>query len=215
MKKGFFISFEGIDGCGKSTQLSLFRKMLEEHGNSVLYIREPGGTNIGEKIRSILLDKSNTEMFKETELLLFEAARAQIVREVIQPALDEHKIVLCDRFFDASIAYQGFARGLNTEDIEQLNSFASGNLEPDITFLLDISSEKALKRRNHRLDAEDRLELEGKEFMDQVRAGYLYLAEKKSRIAVIDASSSEEKTAKKIESKFWEVINETDNIYRA
>ena len=214
MRKGFFVSFEGIDGCGKTTQLLLLKKMLEEHGISVLLIREPGGTKIGEKIRTILLDKNSTEMFMETELLLFEATRAQLVREVIRPALDNQMVVLCDRFFDASIAYQGFARGLDVEDIEKLNLFATGNLEPDITFLLDISSEEAMRRRAHRGDAADRLELEGKVFMDQVRNGYLYLAKKKARIVIIDANASENNIAKDIKRKFWEVRNETNNFYR-
>ena len=214
MKKGFFVSFEGIDGSGKSTQLSLLGKMLEEQGYPVLCIREPGGTNIGEKIRSILLDKDSMEMSKETELLLFEAARAQIVREIIFPALEENKIVLCDRFFDATVAYQGYARGLHIGDIERLNLFASGNLEPDITFLLDFSSEEALKRRNNRCGEEDRVELAGKAFMEQVRDGYLQLAKNNQRIAVVDANASEKKQAEYIADKFWEVIHETNHIYR-
>ena len=142
--KGIFITFEGIDGCGKSTQTALCREWLESLGKTVLLVREPGGTKIGEKIRSLLLDKDNGAMAPMTELFLFEAARAQIVEETIKPALEEGKVVICDRFFDSSVAYQGCARGLGADMVSRLNMYATGGLAPDITFFLDISVEEAI-----------------------------------------------------------------------
>ena len=210
MKRGFFVSFEGIDQSGKTTQLFLLKKRLEEKGISVLYVREPGGTKIGEQIREILLDKGNLGMSRETELLLFEAARAQIVREVILPAMRGNKIVFCDRFFDATIAYQAFARGLDRAHIDFLNHFATDGLEPDLTFLLDLSPETAMQRRKGNDIDEDRLEVEGLDFMGKVRDGYLHLAADCKRITVFDATASTEELAQKIAHRFWEVVNETD-----
>ena len=153
--KGLFITFEGIDGCGKSTQTSLCKAWLEELGREVLLVREPGGTKLGERIREILLDKKNSSMAPMTELFLFEAARAQIVEETIKPALAEGKVVICDRFFDSSYAYQGCARGLGPEMVSRLNMDATGGLAPDVTFFLDISVEDAVKRRNTRGEEKD------------------------------------------------------------
>ena len=170
MGRGFFITFEGIDGCGKSTQIRFLTDYLKEKGRDHLLLREPGGTVIGENIRNILLDKKNTGMIPMTELLLFEAARAQIVSEVIKPAVEEGKIVICDRFFDSTSAYQGYARNMGSEVVENLNRLATGGFEPDITFLLDISPEEAFSRRVARGE-EDRIEKLGMEFQEKVRAG--------------------------------------------
>ena len=197
MGRGCFITFEGIDGCGKSTQIRYLTSYLEEHGRDHLLLREPGGTVIGEGIRNILLDKKNTGMTAMTELLLFEAARAQIVSEVIIPAVDSGKIVICDRFFDSTSAYQGFARNMGSEVVEELNSLATGGFEPDITFLLDISPEEALSRRVARGD-EDRIEKLGMEFQEKVREGYLELARNSSRIVKIDGTRSPEDTSAEI-----------------
>ena len=147
MMKGIFITFEGIDGCGKSTQCELLKDYLTDNGKDFIFVREPGGTVIGERIREILLDKKNTQMTARTELMLFEAARAQITDEVIRPALEEGKTVICDRFFDSSSAYQGKARGMGMEFVSDLNMAATGGLKPDITFFFDISAEEALERR--------------------------------------------------------------------
>lgn len=186
--KGVFITFEGIDGCGKSTQCELLRNYLESTGKDFVFVREPGGTEIGERIREILLDKKNTQMTARTELLLFEAARAQITDEVIRPALEEGRIVLCDRFFDSSSAYQGKARGMGMDFVDSLNMAATGGLKPDITFFFDISAEEALARRGKRGEASDRIELAGLKFQEDVRAGYLELAENSDgRIVTIDA----------------------------
>lgn len=190
MGKGIFITFEGIDGCGKSTQLKMTMDWLKERGHDLIQIREPGGTVVGEKIRNILLDKKNDSMTSLAELLLYEAARAQITEEVIRPALSEGKVVVSDRFFDSTYAYQGCARGLGEELVNTLNHIATNNLEPDITICLDISPMDALKRRQARGEAEDRLEALGTSFQEKVREGYLQLASKDSRVKIIDASST-------------------------
>lgn len=186
--KGIFITFEGIDGCGKSTQCELLKNYLNDAGKEFIFVREPGGTVIGERIREILLDKKNSQMTARTELLLFEAARAQITDEVIRPALEEGKTVICDRFFDSSSAYQGMARGMGMEFVSGLNMAATGGLAPDITFFFDISAEEALERRGKRGEASDRIELAGLKFQEDVRRGYLELAKSSGgRIVTIDA----------------------------
>ena len=188
--KGIFITFEGIDGCGKSTQCELLKNYLESNGKDFLFVREPGGTEIGERIREILLDKKNSRMTARTELLLFEAARAQITDEVIKPALEEGKIVLCDRFFDSSSAYQGMARGMGMDFVGSLNMAATGGLKPDITFFFDITAEAAFERRGKRGEDSDRIELAGLKFQEDVRKGYLELAKSSDgRIVTIDATN--------------------------
>jgi len=206
MDKGILVTFEGIDGCGKSTQVTALKDSLEEKGTKVIVIREPGATPIGEKIRSILLDKANFVMSSETEVLLYEAARAQIVNEVIRPALRAGNVVICDRFYDSSVAYQGYARGLPLESIDSLNRFATGGLEPDLTFLLDLPAQAAWERMNIREGSHDRLEIEGLGFMEKVRAGYLELAGKHARIIKLDAMSPATVLAEYIDRKFWEVV---------
>ena len=189
--KGIFITFEGIDGCGKSTQCELLKKYFEDNGKDFVFVREPGGTVIGERIREILLDKKNTQMTPRTELLLFEAARAQITDEVIKPSLEEGKIVICDRFFDSSSAYQGMARGMGMDFVASLNMAATGGLKPDVTFFFDLSAEEALARRGKRGEASDRIELAGLEFQEDVRRGYLELAKSSDgRIVTLDAMQS-------------------------
>ena len=132
--KGLFITFEGIDGCGKTTQIEMLSSDLQKEGIPFVLIREPGGTSIGEKIRTILLDKANSGMDERTELLLYEAARAQIVKEKIIPELESGKVVICDRFYDSTIAYQGYARGLDLQEIDFLNNWSAAGIKPDITF---------------------------------------------------------------------------------
>ena len=187
--KGIFITFEGIDGCGKSTQCEMLKEYLKENNKDFIFVREPGGTVIGERIREILLDKKNSQMTARTELLLFEAARAQITDEVIKPALEEGKIVLCDRFFDSSSAYQGMARGMGMDFVAGLNMAATGGLKPDVTFFFDISAEEALERRDKRGEASDRIELAGLKFQEDVRRGYIELAkDSDGRVITIDAT---------------------------
>ena len=204
--KGLFITFEGIDGCGKSTQLEIFRKYLSERGSVHQIIREPGGTAIGERIREILLDKVNTGMKPETELLLFEASRSQIVREVIRPALEEGVIVICDRFYDSTTAYQGYGRYLDIEQVKALNKYATDGLKPDLTFLFDISPQEASDRMGSRDKESDRLDSESSEFANRVRNGYLEIAEDDpERVRVINASQSVNEITVEIINIFEEV----------
>ncbi len=201
MAKGVFITFEGIDGCGKSTQFEKVRDYFQEQGRDFIVVREPGGTTVGEKIREILLDKKNDSMTSLAELLLYEAARAQITEEVIGPALKAGTSVLCDRFFDSTSAYQGYARGLGSELTDTLNKIATAGITPDITFLLDLDTETAYNRRHNRGEAEDRLEALGNSFQDKVRAGYLECAKKDDRIKVIDAKGTPDQIFEEI--KTW------------
>jgi len=160
-----FITFEGMDFCGKSTQVKLLSDYLKQIGKNVVTIREPGGTNISEKIRDILLDKNNKEMFVESELLLFSASRAQLVREIIIPKLMEGYFVLSDRFHDSSIAYQGYGRGINLEHVTKIQEFAIGEAIPDITFFIDIPIEEMEKRKlQFSFESLDRIELSQKRF---------------------------------------------------
>ena len=175
MKKGLFISFEGPDGSGKSTQIKLLAKFLSERGIDFILTREPGGTSIGEKIRSIILDPAGTEMSGRAEMLLYAAARAQIVDEVIRPNIEAGKIVLCDRFVDSSYAYQGCGRGLG-DAVIHVNQIAVGEFMPDLTILLDIDPVKCFGRK--RKSASDRIEAETIAWHTEVYKAYLELAAK-------------------------------------
>ena len=191
-----FITFEGIEGCGKSTQVERLEKLLKNHDIPVLFTLEPGGTRIGTNIRRILLDKKNKKLAPIAELLLYEADRAQHIEEVIRPALDEGKWVVCDRFFDATVAYQGAARGEDMKLIKYLNQKVTQGIQPDITFLLDCPVQTGLKRalkrnQSSQDDGQDRFEREKEQFHQRVREGYLALARQdKKRFRVIDASRS-------------------------
>lgn len=170
-----FISFEGPDGGGKSTQVRMLVDHLKGRGLDVLLTREPGGTAIGDQIRMILMDLHNTGMDPRTEILLFSASRAQIVQEVIRPHLAADGVVVCDRFYDSTLAYQGYGHGLDLEALRAITAFATGGLKPDLTFLLDLPAEAGLERRRHgghwnRLDAYDLA------FHQRVRRGYFELA---------------------------------------
>ncbi|MFA6598250.1 MAG: dTMP kinase [Ignavibacteriaceae bacterium] len=182
-----FITFEGIDFCGKSTQVRLLKEFLERKGKTVKIIREPGGTEISEKIRKILLDKKHLNLTIETEIFLFSASRAQLVREVIQPYLEKKYFVLSDRFHDSTTAYQGFGREIPLAIVEQINNLVIGNTIPDLTFFIDIPTEEAEKRKHlNSLIELDRIEISKKDFYERVRNGYFYLAEKEKRIKVLD-----------------------------
>ena len=187
MKKGLFITFEGPDGSGKSTQISRLKKRLESLHISTVLTREPGGTLIGEKIREIILDVDHTEMDHLTEALLYAAARSQHVSQVIQPAIDGGEAVICDRFMDSSIAYQGFGRGLG-DQVRVINEYAVRGLVPDLTFLLLLDPALG-KKRIHR--DYDRLEKEEDEFHQKVYQGYMQLAAAfPERVVAIDAAKS-------------------------
>ncbi len=195
MPRGRFITFEGIDGCGKSTQLRLLARELRARGQDVVETVEPGGTAIGAQIRKILLDPASADIQPRAELLLYFASRAQNVEQVIRPALAEGRIVLCDRFSDSTMAYQGCGRGIDTGVLRDLDRIACQNLKPDVTLLIDIDLETSLmraRRRNERVGmSESRIDEESAAFHERVRKGYLALAEAEpGRIVVIDGRAS-------------------------
>lgn len=201
MNKGLFITIEGTDGAGKSTQIPFIKGFLEKKGYKVLLTREPGGTKIGEKIRGLLLDKENKEMSDMTEALLYAASRSQHVKEFIIPALKEGKIVLCDRFVDSSMAYQGEGRELGLETVKKINDFATCGLEPDLTILLEIDPEKGLERVKEAKDT-DRLEEEKLGFYNKVYEGYKELSNMyPERIKTISANQPIKKVSNDIENE--------------
>lgn len=191
-----FITFEGTEGCGKTTQIRLLAEKLGSLGYSVVLTREPGGCHISDQIRAILLDAKNCAMTPETELLLYCAARSQHISEIIKPALLDGKIVLCDRFSDATLAYQHFARGVDRQKLENLNTFAVHGITPDLTLIIDGDVETCLARAKSRIHAtsgpkEERFELESIAFHQKVRAGYQQLArENPHKKLMLDASKS-------------------------
>ena len=187
--QGRFITLEGIDGCGKSTQARLLMAALRNAGHEALHLREPGGVRISEKIRALLLDPANSEMGDVCELLLYEAARAQLVHEVISPALAAGTTVVCDRFYDSTTAYQGYADGLNLQTVSQANALAVGACRPDLTLVFDIDPEAAHARRANREEGEDRLEAKGLAFQRKVAEGFRAIAAADpSRVKLIDAA---------------------------
>ncbi|NLC26203.1 MAG: dTMP kinase [Fastidiosipila sp.] len=198
MQQGKFVTFEGVDGTGKTTQSRFLGQSLEAEGIDVLLLREPGGTEISERIREILLDASQSNMTAETEVLLFEAARAQIVREVIQPALKQGAWVICDRFMDSTTAYQGYGRGLDLQLIEKLNNFAVGGTKPDLTILLQLPPQGLAERldKRHELEAADRIDGESENFRSAVDRGFRTLAARDpKRFRCIQTQGTKEETA--------------------
>ena len=191
---GFLLSFEGSEGCGKSTQIRLLQQHLESTGQSVVILREPGGTEIGEEIRHLLQHaKTGTAMTPETELLLFAASRAQIVREKVRPLLASGTFVILDRFLDSTTVYQGLARGLPLDAVRAINTFATGCTLPQLTVLLDLDTDTAWQRIHATGRELDRMESQPREFYEKVRQGYLSLARAEpERIAIVDASHSPE-----------------------
>ncbi len=209
MKKGFLVTFEGGDGCGKSTQLKMFQDFLKKENVDFIVSREPGGTPLGEEIRKILLN-SNYNISSTTEFLLFSASRATHVEEIVKPALKEGKVVILDRFYDSSYTYQGYAGNLSIKDIENITEFAIQGTKPDLTFLLDLSYDEAMKRKakDEKLSHLDRMERKAKEYHDKVREGYLKLAKQNpDRIVVVDASKSVEEISNFINKTFVERYN--------
>jgi dTMP kinase len=180
------ITFEGLDYSGKSTQVQLLADRLTVQDHRVLVLREPGGTDIGEKIRKMLLDKNNDGMTEASELFLFSASRSQLVQEVIRPALEGDIMVICDRYFDSTTAYQGYGRGIALDVIDAINRYATGGLVPDITFFLDIPLREIERRMNSVKTNKDRMESNSMEFYARVRDGFLHIAQTESRYCVID-----------------------------
>lgn len=184
-----FITLEGIDGCGKSTQAKLLAEDLERAGYDVLLLREPGGVTISEKIRELLLDPAHAAMGDTCELLLYEAARAQLVHEVVAPALAQGRIVVCDRFYDSTTAYQGYANGMDLGAVQQANALAVGACHPDLTLVFDIEPAKAAARAAARDRAQDRMEAKGLAYQERVAAGFRAIAAAEpERVRLVDAS---------------------------
>ena len=189
--KGKFITFEGSEGSGKSTQAALVLEYLKKKKLPVMLLREPGGVKIAEAIRNLLLDVQNVGMGDECETLLYMAARAQLVKEVLAPALSDGKIILCDRFLDSTIAYQGFGNGVDAGLISQIGAFATKGIQPDLTLLFDIETKQGLSRTNAQ---KDRIELRSVEYHSRVRQGYLSLAKQQPRrikVIAVDAAKEE------------------------
>ncbi len=205
-----FITFEGLDSCGKSTQATLLAEALRERTTSpsvaapgVLLLRDPGGTRISERVREILLDREGMEMSDLAELMLFSASRAQLVAEVIRPALSKGETVICDRFYDSTTAYQGYGRGLNMETIRKLNEIAASGTDPDVTILIDVSVEEIERRRRHAGLPTDRMEAAGRAFYERVREGYRELARSEpGRITRVDGM----KPVEEVRAAVWEIV---------
>lgn len=207
MKKGLFITFEGGDGSGKTTQINLLKDYLKSKNIEAITVREPGGVSISEKIRCLILDNQNTDMDKITEMLLYAAARAQLVSQVILPALNQGRAVICDRFVDSSYVYQGFARGLGIDVVQNVNNIATQKLVPDITFFMDMDPTTAMNRRLS-CGNPDRLESEGVSFQEKVYEGYIELSKMfPNRIKTINASLG-------IEEIFSDIKKHTDILLK-
>jgi dTMP kinase len=205
-KKGIFISMEGPDGSGKSTQIERIGAYLENQGYEILVTREPGGTAISEAVREIILNKAYTEMGYMTEALLYASARAQLVSEVIKPAIESGKAVISDRFIDSSAVYQGMARGLGVENIYKINEFATQGIMPDVTFLLDLPAKVGISRKKDQKEL-DRMELESIEFHERVAQGYRNLAKlAPERIYTVDAAADVETVSESIIKKLQELL---------
>jgi dTMP kinase len=186
-----FITFEGLDFCGKSTQVNLLNEYFVKKNKKVKIIREPGGTEISEQVRNILLDNKNERMYMETELLLFSASRSQLVRELILPSLRQGYYLISDRFHDSLTVYQGYGRGVSLDFIQKLNSFVIENAQPDITFFIDIEIDEILKRKTKVNESDlDRIENSGYHFYEKVRNGYLELKQSEKRFRLIDGIKS-------------------------
>lgn len=194
------ITFEGIDCCGKTTQVKLLNEKLQSRNTNVVVLREPGGTPISERIREILLDKNNSKMLQITELFLFSASRAQLVSEVIKPALADKKVVICDRYVDSTTVYQGYGRGLTLGAVKTINRVATMDVVPTKTFFIDITVEEMHERRKEKRKSVDRMEMGTEEFYTRVRKGYFELVrEEPHRFVTIDGKNSIEE----IHSVIW------------
>ena len=206
MKKGLLITFEGADGCGKTTQLNLLKDYLENNGYEVVLTREPGGKGLGEKIREILLNYDG-EVSNRCESFLFLADRAQNIDIIVNPAIEQGKIVLCDRHTDSSVAYQGYGRGLDINQINTLNNLATNNKKPDLTLVFDVDIETSMQRVGNE---KDRMESAGKDFFNRVRNGYLELAKQEpERIKVVDSTKSIQEVQKDVLEIIKTKLNDT------
>ena len=210
LRKGLFITFEGPEGCGKSTHAKRIYSYLKRKRYDCIFTREPGGTFVGEKIRGILLDRKNKGITPLTELFLFETNRSQVISEMIKPALKKRRIVICDRFSDSTIAYQGYAGGLPLKDIIKIDSIATKGMKPDLTVLLDVDIKTGFKRALRKRQ-KDRMEAKSLSFHRRVRNGYLKLAQKdKKRIILIKVKDDIEKTASAVKKEIDLILKKTE-----
>ena len=200
-----FFSFDGIDGVGKTTQMTQFVQWLQARGHEVVVCRDPGGTALGERLRGILLDKSDTPICRRSEMLLYMASRAQLVEQVIRPALSAGSVVISDRFLLANVVYQGHAGGLDVDDLWQVGHVAIDGIYPDRVFLLDLTVKQAVLRRNRE---PDRIESQGDHYMELVRQGYLAEARRRGEIVVVDADSSVDEIQQRIRSAAEECLGD-------
>lgn len=208
MNRGIFITMEGPEGAGKTTIIHMLGKALQDEGYQVLLTREPGGIPISEQIREVILNKENTAMNSRTEALLYAAARRQHLVEKVIPALEKGVIVLCDRFIDSSLAYQGYARGLDIEEVYNINKFAIGDMMPDATFFFDISPEEGLKRIQSNGEREvNRLDLEALDFHEKVYEGYQLIINRwKERFTIIDANRTVEEVFQETKDELMKAL---------
>ena len=202
--KGKFITFEGSEGSGKSTQIDLAQQYLESKGKDVLFLREPGSVEISERIRGILLDTNTTDMSDECETLLYMAARAQLVKEVIIPALNNGKVILCDRFLDSTVAYQGYGNGVDIEMIKNIGKFVTQGFELDLTFLFDLDVKEGFARINR---PKDRIEQRSIDYHNRVRKGYLEIANNEpDRVKLIDAEKSKDEIQSIVQERIDQLL---------
>lgn len=205
-QRGVFVTLEGADGVGKTTQAAFLRRAVQQAGHEAVALREPGGTSVGERVRELLLDPTIPDMDPTCELLLYEAARAQLVAEVVRPALERGAVVVSDRFFDSTSAYQGYGRGLERRDVQLANELACGGLLPDRTLVLDMDARKALGRAV--TNGADRMELAGSDFEERVRSGFLRIAqENPERMRIIDADGTPEQVWDRIRDALADLLD--------
>jgi len=201
-----FITFEGIDGSGKSTQANFLKNQLQNDGYDVILLREPGGTIISEKIRDLVLNHKASSVSSLTEALLIASSRYQLVNEIILPALKKNTIVICDRYIDSTIAYQGYGRGINISWLNEINKYSLMHANPELTYLFDLKVEDSMLRIKNK--NKDRIELEGKDFLSKVRNGYLKLAKNSKRFILLNAMDSPEKLKNKVYNYYLNKKNE-------
>ena len=213
---GLFITLEGIDYCGKTTQARKLASYLKMKNHTPLLIREPGGDRISEKIRKVLLNEKNAGMTPMAELLLYEASRAQLTQRVIQPVLKQGKMVICDRYSDSTLAYQGYGRGLDKKVIRYLNRIATFGLSPDLTILLDIPLAVSFERRKKEKRREDRLERENIEFHRKIRQGYLFIArQNRKKIKIVNGTGDIDETWQRVKRVVDSFLNKSDKSVKS
>lgn len=207
--RGRFVVVEGVEGAGKTTQVARLADWLSARGRPHLVAREPGGTDVGEAVREVLLDRHDLDVPAETELLLILAARAAFVRRLVEPALERGAVVVADRYEHSSLAYQGYGRGLDLAEVERLNRFATGGIRPDLTLILDVPVEVGLARQRNQGGTADRMEREGRAFLERVRNGYLALADRDPSARLVDAAAPADEVHRVVVDAVQEALDGT------